>query len=185
MIRDLCTLISKTTDSQTAFGYGYANGNSSIGTTGTLYNKGAFWGETGGKQHVKVFHIEDFWGNRYERELGLILNNYNIYVKGTPPYSYTSTSGYTNLGSCGTSSSNGGYFKTTVWARNGQVPTWTGGAGSATTYDCDYTYFYSGTNIAYFGGSWGTGTYAGSACVRLDVAAGGTGSYIGASPLFK
>jgi hypothetical protein len=184
LIRDLCTLISKTTDSQTAFGYGYV-GMSSIGATGSLYNKGAFWGSSGQTSHVKVFHIEDFWGNRYDRELGLILNSFNIYVKGYPPYSYTSTSGYTNLGSCGTSSSNGGYFKTTVWARNGQVPTWTGGAGSDTTYDCDYTYFYSGTNIAIFGGYWYHEASAGSACVHLSNAADLTYTYLGASPLFK
>jgi hypothetical protein len=187
LIRDLCTLISKTTDSQTAFGFGYASGgNSAFHTTGSLYNKGAFWGETGGRQQVKVFHIEDFWGNRYERELGLILKKGTIYTKSNPPYSYDSVSTYTSQGSCGTSSSDGGYFKSTLWYRNGQVPTLIGGAGSDSTYDCDYTYFdVSGMRIAFFGGAWNNGTHAGSAFVYLGYAADNTNAGFGASPLFK
>lgn len=89
LIRTLCVLLGKSTDTQSVFGTGRATasgGNDSSITTGTLMNKGMFWGSSSNTSAVKVFHIENFWGNQWDRTAGLILNYTDgyVYVKMTP-----------------------------------------------------------------------------------------------------
>jgi hypothetical protein len=118
--------------------------------------------------------------------LGLVLDNYTLYTKATPPYSYTSISTYTNRGNCGVSSSSKTFYKACKWNRNGQLPYYDGTEGSQTTYDCDELFVYSGTmKIACVGGGYYYSTSAGASCVRLNTAATGSDSSIGASPLLK
>ena len=97
LIADLLTLITKSTDSQTAFGNGNTNSyvsdstkkygmlptggyNSTVGdiSTYSAVSNGQFYGKSDYVSHVTVFYIEDFWGNRWERCHGLHLAS-NIY----------------------------------------------------------------------------------------------------------
>lgn len=73
LISALCILISKTLDSQSAFGNGFLIPTDSSAqpgrqagaaiASGSLDSSGLFYGNTtDGSEHVKVFGMEDFWG---------------------------------------------------------------------------------------------------------------------------
>ena len=68
LINSLLWIIGKSDTTQEVFGQGNTSGyNSSatyngILTTGTLFNKGQFYGSSGTTIQVKVFHIEGWWG---------------------------------------------------------------------------------------------------------------------------
>ena len=49
-------------DSQTVIGRGFVDGNSAATNTGNTNKRGMDWGETTGKQQMKLFGLEDFWG---------------------------------------------------------------------------------------------------------------------------
>lgn len=91
LIRTLCILLGKSTDTQSVFGTGRVVGANDDSTdftitTGTLMNKGMFYGISANTSAVKVFHIENFWGNQWDRTAGVILNFTDgyVYVKMTP-----------------------------------------------------------------------------------------------------
>ena len=67
----LLKIMAKTDDLQTAYGIG----NSRTGqpaTTGTLNDKGQFYGTSDFRTQVKVFHTEALWGDKWERLTKLI-----------------------------------------------------------------------------------------------------------------
>lgn len=139
LITDLLTLISKSTNSQDAFGYGAANtmddedtqthGMLTTGTSGS----GQFYGTNDYLHHVKVFHIEDYWGNRCDTCLGLNRVNGDYLYKAVRPYSVDGDSTYTNVGTAPTSSS---WIKSISVNEYGWVPSETG--AGASTYYCDW-----------------------------------------------
>lgn len=178
LVSDLLTLISRSSDSQTAFGSGYSNGPS-VRNTGNS-GAGQFWGTNDQTHHVKVFHIEDFWGNRWDRCLGLNLVNMQYVYKMVRPYSLDSDSSYTQSGLTAPAS---GYQKTQYAGRFGTLPKAVG--GSQTTYVCDYFWSSSGTRLALFGGYWDHGLYCGSRFLRLLNDSSYTYSGIGGSPCFN
>ena len=78
LINSLLWIIGRSDDTQTTFGRGNASsgkdkstaggGNSSyyyMIATGDLYNKGQFFGYNDNYHQVKVFHIEGWWGDRW------------------------------------------------------------------------------------------------------------------------
>ena len=88
--------MSKTDNSQTAFGQGQTSGyvndasqNYGHLATGTLTNKGQFFGYKDTTHEVKVFYIEKWWGNRWDRINGLLMVGGEILAKMTPPYNLT------------------------------------------------------------------------------------------------
>ena len=87
MVLDLLTLISCSTDGQTSFGNGHYTGGSSASSllqTGTLNTKGLFYGTTG-NINSKVFGIEAFYGDRWDRVAGLFYDapNGGVFAKMT------------------------------------------------------------------------------------------------------
>lgn len=168
LINMLLILMSKSTDSQTAFGYGYHTGGSSSSpnylTTGGAHNKGQFYGTNANRDYVKVFHIENWWGDIWERIAGLLNVNGKIYTKMTKPYN-TTGSGYknTNLTPAGTS---GGYVSGDNMSDQGLLPVTA--SGSQTTYVCDGLWFNnSQVDYAIVGGASDNGFLAGAFCVNL------------------
>ena len=110
-VADLCTLISKTDDSQTAFGNG-VQGQSGISTSVTDIAAGPFWGRNDNVSPVKVFWIHNFWGNMWQRMNGCVLDGM-IYTKMVGPYPTPSTdatchAGFDNSGIVPGGSSGGG-----------------------------------------------------------------------------
>ena len=85
----------KNLDSQTAVGYGYANGNSSSASTGGTNTKGMDYGETTGKLQMKLFGLEDFWGNVYEFIDGIFSDSSRNILTATENFNDTGN-GYTN-----------------------------------------------------------------------------------------
>ena len=94
LINLLLLLIGKSTDTQTVFGYGNGNGGSNpasgadsngILNSGTLNDKGMFYGYSSnpGNLGVKVFGIENWWGNMWRRKMGLVLSEGTYYYKLT------------------------------------------------------------------------------------------------------
>lgn len=153
----------KNLDSQTAVGRGYVDGNSAAIATGGTETRGMDWGETTGKQHMKLFGLEDFWGNVYEWIDGIITDSTRNILTATDKFNDTGSS-YTNRGQ-GATSNIGNYMS------KPQGTTETGFlakevSGSATTYFCDYAAL-SASCVAYFGGTWSTASNAGA--FRLDV----------------
>ena len=145
LIRTLCVLMGKSTDTQSVFGTGNCcSGNaSSMKTTGTLKDKGQFYGYSANNNQVKVFHIEKFWGDQWDRTAGLINNSGNICVKMTPEgqgYRVTDVTGYTATGK---TLAGGGYISAGYMSEYGFIPT-TVTSGTETTYECDYVYVNNG-----------------------------------------
>lgn len=191
----MLTLISRTSNSQAAFGQGDTNtyvndasqnygklntGQHKVDGEWVMYGGGQFWGASGSKHHVKVFHIEDFWGNRWDRCLGLNLVNMEYVYKLARPYSLDTDSTYTHSGLTAPAT---GYQKTQYAGRFGTLPKAIG--GSHTTYVCDYLWSSSGTRLVLFGGYCDTLAYCGSRFLALNYASDARLWFIGGSLCFN
>ena len=195
LINSLLWIIGRSDDTQTTFGRGnassYSDSTSTGGAnssyyymipTGNLYNKGQFFGYNDNYHQVKVFHIEGWWGDRYNFIHGIMSANGSVKVSLTGPYNYTG-SGYTTVS--GPYTSGGGYTSTTMTNEYGRFVTAVG--GSETTYTCDYYYCQSNTSNTYFasvGGICDDGASCGASYVRVDRSASYSGWYVGASLSF-
>ena len=189
LINNLLVLISKNLDSQYVFGNGNMNGNGQTGysaNNGVLYtgaheyntsgvpqydvlNKaGLFWGSTSVKQAVKVFGMENWWGNQYRRYAGHInksssnTSTYNHFIKNTfGQEDGTTAIGYntdgTNYIDTLIETPASGYIKSstflnkvTVGGTTYKVGTFLASAtgGGSSQFYCDY--FYKNTGASYY-----------------------------------
>ena len=195
LVQILLLLIGKNTNTQEQFGYGYANNNSGAINSGTMDDKGLFWGETGGKQGVKVFGIENFWGNVYNRIAGWMVVNGAHKVKmtwgtqdGSTVTGYNTTGdGYVTNGIPASTGTNGGYIKGMTGHKFGLIPIASEcGQGSATTYVPDGGWIYNnGVYYAFVGGNWNGTTRAGAFCVYLNNVVSSRYPNFGASLSYK
>lgn len=161
----------KNLNSQSAVGRGYVDGNSAAIVTGGTNAKGMDFGETTGKQQMKLFGLEDFWGNIYEWIDGIFSDSSRNILTATDGFNDTG-SGYTNNGQ-GASSNIGNYMsKPQGGTKTGFIAKEV--SGSDSTYFCDYADLYA-SRIACFGGMWGNVSYAGA--FRLYVNASASDSY--------
>ena len=180
LVNMLLILMGKSTDTQTVFGQGHDSGGSQashLTQTGTLYNKGAFYG-TNTNAVMKVFHIENWWGNAWERIEGLVTDaNKQILVKMKKPYN-TTGSGYTATGITpgGTS---GGYISAADMKEYGGYLPKTA-SGSSSTYDCDGLWF-AASCYALVGGNCSNGALDGAFAVNLYHAVSGSNWNFGAA----
>ena len=188
-----------------AIAIGYNCGSSSSGLThkvGTGNKKGMFFGHyTISAYATKFFGMENWWGHRWRRCVGLITKDYKVFVKmtksiidGSTVQNYNSTAdGYINTGITVPAMS-GSYFVDVANSKYGfAIPTAltkykgdTGTAGgSASTYYCDGGWSAGGVCALISGGAVNSGTASGLFC--FDVAdAPSTASWnIGASLSFK
>ena len=174
LINLLLMLIGKSTNTQATFGNGhYINGSSasSLLKTGTMDNKGLFWGTNGSGSGVKIFGMENWWGNMWRRTSGLVNAN------GTQKYKLTygmedgssiigwntDGSGYKTVGNSTPSGTSGGYLNRMLWTKDGMFGK--NASGSETTYYCDGMGFNNSQNsYALVGGacnnSWSCGAFA-------------------------
>lgn len=167
LINMLLLLMGRNENTQEVYGYGHYTGGSQASNllkTGTLSDKGQFCGYSASGKAMKVFHIENWWGNAWERVAGLMYVSGTIRTKMSPPYN-TTGDGYTNTGVTmgGTS---GGYCSVTKMTENGRLPVTM--SGSETTYTCDGGWFNaSQVDYALVGGDCGAGLHVGASCVLL------------------
>jgi hypothetical protein len=146
-------------NSQTALGRGYVDGNASATSTGNTNTKGFCFGETSGKQQMKIFGIEDFWGNLRQWIDGLYCNASWTILTTYKAFNDTG-SGYLFSNSSGNSANTSGYMT------KAQGGTQTGfniktGAGSETTYYADGAYLNADC-LPFFGGYWAYASNAGA-----------------------
>jgi hypothetical protein len=188
MINDLLVLISRSTNGQSIFGNGNSNASAAI-KTGTLNSKGLFYGKSATNSAMKVFGIENYWGNIWQRIAGKVRNGSGITcVKmtwgtedGSTTTGYNTTgSGYISTG-CNVSS-NQSYIKDMQYSAVGRIEKTVG--GSATTYYPDGLWTNTNT-YACVGGNWGYGSLCGPFACTLDNAASFAAARIGASLSYK
>ena len=187
LVQMLCMLFTKSTNGQEKFGYGFANGNSAAIGQGTMNGKGLFWGESTGKYGVKIFGMENPFGNIWRRIAGLINDKGTVKIKLTYGKQDGSTvegynldgSGYITHGTTGNGSS-GGYISHMNITNRGITPNTM--SGSDSTLYCDACWFNNNqVNYAYVGGLWFDALKVGLFCVYLSDLASLTYAGIGAS----
>lgn len=192
LVADLLVLMSKTTGSQAAFGQGQTSGYVNDAeqhyghiVSGTLNDKGQFFGYNDTTHAVKVFHMENFWGGRWDRMVGLLYINGVFHAKMTPEgdgYNFTGA-GYTPVCDGVPGSGNGGgYQKATTQTEYGCFPS---GAltGSDATYETDYHWWNNAiTAVCLRGGCCIDGSGCGARCLYAHNVAAGAYWDIGGSP---
>ena len=148
MVNLLLILIGKSLNTQKVFGTGYSSpmfGETYYGVTGDTYNKGLFWGSDDYYQHVKVFGIEDWWGNHWKLTLGFVSHGGKLYVQMTPPYYVTSkdiTGNYSKLAFEFSGSND--YITSMRMNNKGLFPKASDGTGGPDIGCCDYLEFNKG-----------------------------------------
>ena len=180
-LQALFVMMFKSTDSQTALGKGVISASAAI-NTGTMNDKGLFWGDQTGTNGVKFCGIENFWGNidKWCDGLELISLVYKYKIYG----SYNDTaSGYIS-GNTAPNGSNGAWAKI-MYSNNGEgLVAKTNDTSSSYYYDEFYCLDSTNSYVCRTGGYWGHSTHAGLFSVALSVAASGVYSYIDASLSF-
>ena len=143
-----------------------------------MNDRGMFWGSSASGKGVKVFGMENWWGNQWERIEGCINVSGKMYLKDHAPYNDTA-SGYTATGLTPTGTS-GGYISKEVSTEMGFLPI--DASGSGTTGECDGLWFNNGqTDVAIVGGSCAYVLLAGAEALNVYHAASVSSWYIGAS----
>lgn len=171
LINLLLVMMAKSMNTQAVYGTGRCGSSDAIGN-GTMNGKGMFWGSQDQTSGVKVFGMENWWGNIWRRVAGYMNLSNVIYTKLTYDTSDGSTvkgynltgSGYVRQGSVGGTS--GGYISAMTYTSTAIVPKTV--SGSDTTYYADGCWFSSGTMYAWVGGYWGSSPLVGAFYVDLD-----------------
>lgn len=181
LIHDLLVLLGKSTNVQTVYGQGHTTGGASAAdllTTGALIDKGQFYGTADTLSSVKVFHMENIWGDRWDRMVGLIYDDGMYKVKMTPEdggYNLTGD-GYETIRKGVTTAS---YVKKAQQTPYGLFPTECG--GSEATYDCDYHWVNNTiVSVPFVGGACDNGVRCGRV-LHVNAVAGSAAWYVGAS----
>ena len=172
--------MAKTEDLQEAYGNGNMSGYVNDSTkyygvlaSGSMDDKGQFYGYNAGNKQIKVFHTEAMWGDQWERICQMVCDKGVVKVQ---PYGDCNLTGagfekVLDFADYGVSGSVGGYMKDTVMTKAGRFPvTYT---GSSSTYLCDYFWLNTGiVAVPLVGGHCSNGLNCG-ACVSLNNTAGG------------
>ena len=177
LINGLLVLISKSLDTQGSFGRGIETGSQTAKeayVTGSLNDKGLFYGSSGRTTAVKVFGIENWWACVWHRTAGLVGAANNIYkykmtystADGSTANAYnTNGTGYLSIGNKPTTND---YIKKMQYGLWGCLPIETGSYSTQFFRD----YWYDGTGYALFGGSATDGANAGAFYARLSTGVG-------------
>ena len=192
LLMDMCYLIGKSTDLQGTFGQGHTTGGTSADNlliTGTLSDKGRFYGYADTANAVKVFHTEVCWGDRWERIVGCLQDHGVWKMKMTPEgggYNLTGA-GYDGVGETvsqpSSDSAFGGWFSAARNTPQGLLPTALSGGDS--TYYCDFHYINVGVLcVPLVGGFCASGSRCGR-YVNVGRVAGAAWWYVGASLSYK
>lgn len=185
-----------------AIGYNCGSGSSLTHKVGTGNQKGMFFGHyTTSAYATKFFGMENWWGHRLRRCVGLLTKDYKVFVKmtksivdGSTVQNYNSTAdGYINTGITVPAMSSS-YFVDVANSKYGYaIPTAltkykgdTGTAGgSASTYYCDGGWSAGGVRALLSGGDVGCGQASGLFCFYASYAPSSAYWDFGASLSFK
>lgn len=198
LINLLLLLIGKSTNTQSIFGTGLEE-NNPILQTGSMNDKGLFFGSSLSSQGVKVFGIENYWGNIWRRTAGYIYINNIQKVKmtygkqdGSTCIGYnTDGEGYIEIENSNFEGTNSSYIKSMIFNSFGMFAK--NLSGSSSTYYTDVAVFNSNPGIAYyslFGGTYNKSNYYNGAltCALSDPASlsgENSGCSLSCKPLLK
>lgn len=193
LINMLLILISKSTSTQSVFGQGMTTGSETAMKaylTGSLNNKGMFFGYNGTDKAVKVFGMENYWGCQWRRIAGLIQKGAKAYYKltrGTADGSTATdfnTDGTGYIEHRGTLSANQGWQAAQAFDSNMMIPSAVG--ASDNMHMCDYYWVNTGaTTYALLGGDSGAGSSCGAFALHLHFTVGLAYWAIGCAPSLK
>ena len=164
----------KNLNSQKALGMG--NVGSSLKATGNTNTKGMDWGSTSSAEQMKLFGIEDYWGNIWEWIDGLY-NDGSRHIKTANDNFNDTGNGYFDNGVGSSSNINGYTTKIQGGTKTGFVQQSPNGSDS--TYYTDFGYLGSSC-VASFGGLWLNGSNAGAFRLVVSVSPSISDSGIGA-----
>lgn len=156
LISFLLMLIGKSTAVQETFGLGHSTDSwteSHMLESGTMNDKGLFFGTSNsgeGGDGVKVFGMENWWGDQWRRTCGMINNNGVISYKmtrgtadGSTATDYNTTaSGYKTISGKTFSGTSGGYISEVLFTDDSMIPVTA--SGSDSTYLPDGLWFNNG-----------------------------------------
>lgn len=160
----------KNRNSQTALGRGYVDASAATNTGATNAN-GMYYGTTSGTVHVKFAGIEDFWGNVFYFIDGIFSDASRNILTAFDNFNDTGN-GYTSRGQGATSNIGNYMSKPQGTTETGFIAKEVN--GSTTTHFCDYANL-DASRLAFFGGYWNYGDYAGA--FRLYVAPSASNSF--------
>ena len=159
LVNDLLTMMFKSTDLQATAGYGVCSASAAI-APGSMNTKGLFWGAGDKTSGVKVFGMENWWGNIFRRIAGWCISGGTQKVKLTRGTKDGTTVGDYNFDGNGYKTISGvnltrsGYISKMKTEPFGRFPMEAN--GSTTTFEADQVLADSGNGYyACVGGSWG------------------------------
>ena len=185
LVNDLLTMMFKSTDLQATAGYGVCSASAAI-APGSMNTKGLFWGAGDKTSGVKVFGMENWWGNIFRRIAGWCISGGTQKVKLTRGTKDGTTVGDYNFDGNGYKTISGvnltrsGYISKMKTESFGRFPMEAN--GSTTTFEADQVWADSGNGYyAYVGGAWANDLYCGPFCARLYNEPSHARAYIGAA----
>lgn len=171
LINDLLTMMFKSTDLQATAGYGVCSASAAI-APGSMNTKGLFWGAGDKTSGVKVFGMENWWGNIFRRIAGWCISGGTQKVKLTRGTKDGTTVGDYNFDGngykiiSGVNLTRSGYISKMKTEPFGRFPMETN--GSTTTFESDYIWADSGNGYyACVGGHWRNDLRCGPFCAAL------------------
>lgn len=166
-------------NSQAALGKGYVNGDSAQ-VTGATNRSGLCYGNPNSDtDRVKLFGLEDVWGNVYQQICGLYSNTNKNLLTTTDNFSAnTSSSAWEYSIGSGVTSNINGYMTESQGNNTGGFITKSYSGGSSTTYYSDISQFYS-NSFPIVGGNWTNGDSAGIFRCNISNSLSYTSIYIG------
>lgn len=168
-------------NSQQALGRGYVGG-SSAQTTGATNTKGMCYGSSSTTDRVKLFGLEDFWGNVYQWLSGLYSNDSRALMTTTDNFgTITTPSNWEYVVASGVSDISGWVSKVQGGNNSGFVVK--EASGSATTFFCDYD-ILNASSFPFVGGIWADGDRAGVFNCNVYYSASSASSVIGARLMY-
>ena len=184
LINDLLTMMFKSTNLQETAGYGVCNGSAI--QPGSMNTRGMFWGSNDKTSGVKVFGMENWWGNIFRRIAGWCISGGTQKVKITRGTKDGTTVGDYNFDGNGYKTISGvnltrsGYISKMKTEPFGRFPMEAG--GSTTTFEADSVWADSGSGYyAFVGGHWSIDLSCGPFYAYLSYDPSNPNSYLGAA----
>ena len=185
LVNDLLTMMFKSTDLQATAGYGVCSASAAI-APGSMNTKGLFWGAGDKTSGVKVFGMENWWGNIFRRIAGWCISGGTQKVKLTRGTKDGTTVGDYNFDGNGYKTISGvnltrsGYISKMKTEPFGRFPMEAN--GSTTTFEADQVWADSGNGYyAYVGGNWSLDLICGPFCAALYFVPSNTNANVGAA----
>ena len=172
-------------DSQSVIWSWYTGWSAKVNTGGTVSQTSATYWTTSNTQQVKLFWLEDWWGNINEW-LGWICTDWskNLWTAlSWFVWDLTSSSPYENTGTKIQHTGSWYNLSSIVWSNKWLfAPIATVSSPNFDTYYCDYAYVLT-YRLAAAGGNWANGSYAGAFFLNVGLSAYAY-AYVGARLMY-